>query len=334
MDYLVRAGSLEGFESLVLSLGENPVELIDQVGLSTSSIRDPDALISYPKMAQLLELAATRCNCSTFGLQLSVNQGLFTVGTIGLYMAQQTSILESLRMAIRYVHMHAQGAIVTLTPINNGYQFSYQVAFAGRVNTEQLCQLSVALLYRMLKTMVGEQWEPKKILFAQDKASTNLADFNALLTCPIEFNANSNAMILHQSTLALKPNADQQQLKQYIARHFQMLEQRHPNNLEAKICHGIRALLPTGDCTLKNIAAMLDIHPRVLQKKLQQKQQCFSELLEETRSEIACELMARSHISLTELALQLGYAELAVFSRSFKKRHGISPSTWRKQQII
>ncbi len=333
MDYLVRAGSLEGFEALVLSLGGNPVDLFQQAGLTISSIRDPDTLISYPKMAKLLELSANACNADTFGLQLSTNQGLLTIGAIGLYMAQQTSILESLHVAIRYVHMHAQGAILILEPYNGGYLLSFQTAFCDLEQSQQLIQLSISLLYHMIKTMAGVQWEPDKISFSQKKPLSKKSIFTQTLHCPIDFCADYNAIFINERTLSLKPNCDQEQLRQYISQHFKILTQNYPDHLEAQICHSIRALLPTGDCTLKNIAAILDLHPRVMQKKLKAIQQSFSGLLEKTRNDIACNLIAHSHIPLTELALQLGYSELAVFSRNFKKRHGISPNQWRKNHL-
>jgi AraC-like DNA-binding protein len=330
VDYLVRAGSLDGFETLVLSLGSNPVDLFQQAGLSMSAIRDPDTLISYPKMTQLLEISAKACNSQTFGLQLSTNQGLFTVGAIGLYMAQQKSIFDSLGAAIRYVHMHAQGAILNLQPYKDGYWLSFQTAFCSLEQSQQLIQLSIHLLYRMIKTMAGEKWEPEKISFSQTKPSSQTSTFSQTLHCPLEFGAQHNAIFINERTLSLEPSCDQEQLRQHINQHFQMLTQNYPNHLEAQVSHSIRALLPTGDCTLKNIAAMLDLHPRVMQKRLKANQQSFSGLLAETRNDIACNLIAHSHIPLTELALQLGYSELAVFSRNFKKRHGISPNQWRK----
>lgn len=331
MDYLVRAGSLEGFEMLVMSLGGNAVALIKQAGLTISAIRDPDALISYPKMTQLLEMSATNCKTETFGLQLSANQGLFTVGAIGLYMAQQKSIFDSLNVAIRYVHMHAQGATLTLLPYNDGYSLSFQTEFSSKIQSKQLIQLSINLLYRMIKTMTGGQWEPEKITLSQTSSIENTNDFKKLINCPIEFSSINNSIFINHRTLGLKPCCDELQLQQHISHHFKMLEQRYPDQLEAQVCHSIRALLPTGDCSLENISAMLDLHPRVMQKRLKDNQQSFSRLLEKTRSEIACSLITHSHIPLTELALQLGFSELAVFSRSFKRWHGISPNEWRKQ---
>jgi len=48
------------------------------------------------------------------------------------------------------------------------------------------------------------------------------------------------------------------------------------------------------------------------------------------RQALACTHLAESDIDLTRLALDLGYAELAVFSRAFKEWTGLPPSRWRQ----
>lgn len=44
----------------------------------------------------------------------------------------------------------------------------------------------------------------------------------------------------------------------------------------------------------------------------------------------ACELLMNGNASLTEVAQACGFADSAHFSRSFRCRHGVSPSEWRR----
>ncbi len=345
MKYFVRAGSLEGFDHLVRSLGGNPIELLKEVGMSPASLRNPDTLISYQKMGELLEIASARCDCETFGLRLAKSHGLLTVGSIGLYMAQQKTLAESMKVGLKYAYLHARGAIVTLTPLTSnkiasnkaasiqeplGQALNFDLAFAQNKQYDQLVQLSIHLLYRLVKILAGEHWEPLKITFRQSPPIKDIAIFKQLLSCPLEFNSAQDGIHAQTEILFNKPLADEQQLKQYVDAHFHSLEAQYPNELRAIVCHEITQLLSTGECTLENIAANLGLHPRVLQKRLKTESVSFRQLLEETRSKLACNILRESSIGLTELALQLGYAELAVFSRSFKRWHGVSPQVWRK----
>ncbi len=50
------------------------------------------------------------------------------------------------------------------------------------------------------------------------------------------------------------------------------------------------------------------------------------------RAEEACRLLRLTPLSITEIAGRLGYAEVAYFSRRFKKEMGMSPAAFRNQQ--
>jgi len=58
----------------------------------------------------------------------------------------------------------------------------------------------------------------------------------------------------------------------------------------------------------------------------------YGKLLQQTRLEIAQQHLLNSRLNITELALRLGYAEVAVFSRNFRHWTGLSPLQWRRQQ--
>ena len=51
--------------------------------------------------------------------------------------------------------------------------------------------------------------------------------------------------------------------------------------------------------------------------------------LEFYRDKCAQEYLLGSRMPLKEVAWELGYSELAAFSRAFKRRHGVSPTEYR-----
>jgi AraC-like DNA-binding protein len=83
---------------------------------------------------------------------------------------------------------------------------------------------------------------------------------------------------------------------------------------------------------VEQVAVTLDMHPRTLQAKLKkQHTKSYREILQETRQGLAERYLRQGSGSITDLALQLGYAELAVFSRHFKRWSGMTPRAWQKQ---
>ena len=62
MGSYIRVASLNGFEELVRSYGQDPINILDKVGLKPSMIREPNSLIDHDRYTNLLELAGIVCN--------------------------------------------------------------------------------------------------------------------------------------------------------------------------------------------------------------------------------------------------------------------------------
>lgn len=71
-------------------------------------------------------------------------------------------------------------------------------------------------------------------------------------------------------------------------------------------------ILPSGECSIKRVAATLDLHPRMLQKRLQNQGDSYGKLLKETRIKMAEQQLDHGAMSATDLVLNLGYAEVSV----------------------
>ncbi|MBU3809902.1 MAG: AraC family transcriptional regulator [Candidatus Phocaeicola faecipullorum] len=57
----------------------------------------------------------------------------------------------------------------------------------------------------------------------------------------------------------------------------------------------------------------------------------FNRWVNELRIEEAKSRMKTAENSLAEIAAQVGFADLAHFSKQFKRKEGLSPSAWRKK---
>jgi AraC-like DNA-binding protein len=327
---MIRSGSLQGFDKQVLKFSGNPVYLLQAAGLSPAVLRDPELMIPYAAVAEVLEISAKACQLETFGLEMGEKQGLPALGPLGLIAAQQPSLKDALSLTSKYAHLHADGADINLVSNSDGLFIVFNLNLPQAAHLEQLVQLSLGLIHRVIQTMAGPAWRAKKIWLKQGKPKKGLHELTQKLNCPIEFEQGLNGIGLSAQDLNIKPQPDEQLLKQHFQGYLCDLELKYPNQLLAKIRHCIRSLLPTGECSLPNVAITLGIHPRVLQKQLKSLASSFSKLLRETRYEMACDLLRSSTMPVTDIALHLGFAELSVFSRSFKTWSNCSPNKWRQ----
>jgi len=69
---------------------------------------------------------------------------------------------------------------------------------------------------------------------------------------------------------------------------------------------------------------------RSLQRRLRDEETSYSQLLDETRRELAMQYIRRSRMSINEITYLLGFSEPSNFSRAFKRWTGHSPTEHRQ----
>ena len=89
--------------------------------------------------------------------------------------------------------------------------------------------------------------------------------------------------------------------------------------------------LPLGDADQSAIASRLAMSERTLLRRLRQSGTGFRDLLGQVRVELAQVYLRDKHLTLSEIALLLGYSEQAPFNRAFRKATGKTPGKWRAE---
>jgi AraC-like DNA-binding protein len=93
-------------------------------------------------------------------------------------------------------------------------------------------------------------------------------------------------------------------------------------------------ILLTGEGSVGEVADRLSLHRRTLNRRLRARGTSLHQLVEETRSEVARQLVENTRMPLTDIAMTLGYADASVFTRAFRRWTGRTPSTWREQPHV
>lgn len=330
MKYLVRSGSLSNFPELVQELGQKPLALLEQIGLPPRVLQEPDLYIPYNKVAELLTLAAKRCHAPDFGVQLGSRQGLEAVGALGTWLCLQPRISDALVLIQRNVGFHARGVDIIVSRDSERISLTMSLAIARQTDCSQLLALSMALLVSSLSQLHGTKLKPHGVEFALPSPGDTRSWQRAFGVKPV-FDVPATRLIYPISLLDLPIHIDAL-VRERLSNQWRGNQKQAPITLDRQIERAIVALLPTGDCSLERVAQLVDLQPRTLQAQLQREELSFGMLLRQAREKLAREHLANSDIDLTTLAMNLGFGELAVFSRAFKSWTGLSPREWRSRE--
>ena len=106
-------------------------------------------------------------------------------------------------------------------------------------------------------------------------------------------------------------------------------EQPRSRELAPRVAAHVRARLPEAP-SADEVAAALQLSARTLQRRLEAEGTSLTTVADETRAEVARELLADPELPLGEIAYRAGFADLATFSRAFKRWTGTSPGRYRR----
>ena len=93
----------------------------------------------------------------------------------------------------------------------------------------------------------------------------------------------------------------------------------------------VAGALSTGELTIDYCASELGISRRTLQRRFSEHSVNFSSLVDEVRRKLAAELLANEDLTISDIALQLGYSGASNFTRAFQRWTGMSPSMLRSR---
>ncbi|MCG8443537.1 MAG: AraC family transcriptional regulator [Caulobacterales bacterium] len=110
-----------------------------------------------------------------------------------------------------------------------------------------------------------------------------------------------------------------------------LVDKRRRSSLAARVRHAIFREMSDGMVGQEHIARELGMSSRTLRRKLTADGKSFQGVLDDCRMRVAAlEFRSRPGLSLSELALRLGYSEHSTFSRAFARWAGMAPQEFRR----
>jgi AraC-like DNA-binding protein len=140
----------------------------------------------------------------------------------------------------------------------------------------------------------------------------------------VEFNADFNCIVCAKTDLdARNPSADP-----VMARYAQQLLDASVKPQRPTMVEDVRRttllLLPSGRCTIEQVAEHLGVACRTVQRGLADQGQSFSSMVNEIRKELATRHVIESDRPLTEVAMLLGFSAPSAFARWYHAQFGRS----------
>jgi len=330
---VLRIATIHGVPDVLRDLGQNPSQVIDDLGLEPALFDNPDNRITLAERGRLIDRCATVSGCPHFGLLVGQKDGLEQLGLVGLLARYAPDVGTALRRLIRHFHLQAQGVEIGLAVDGGRALFSYAIADEGVAGIDQVGDGAVAAQLNIMRELCGPDFKALEAWFVRPPPKA-LEPYRNFFQVRLRFGAPIYGIEFSSSWLTRRLPSKDEALAKLIAEKISVLE----NQKAEALSENARRLMQTAlvfDCAdARHIASMLGIHVRTYHRRLKAKQTSHRKLLDQTRMALACRLLEYSSKDIAEISELLGYSESRSFIRAFKRWTETTPARWRRHQTI
>jgi AraC-like DNA-binding protein len=328
METMIRAATLTGYFQVARRHGLNPLELMRQVELDTASLLHPDQRIPVSSACRLLEISAQRSGCSTFGLEMAELRQKFDVGAVGLLLAHKRTLREALMTAVQYRHLLNDALGLYVESGGNVVSIREEVIPDAPTQTRQATELAVAIMARICRALLGQNWKPRSVNFTHP-APCDIGPHRRFFGCPVRFNSDFNGIVCTAADLDLPNPAADPELVRYAESLATPMNVACPDSIMQEVRKAIYLLLPLGQASIKEVAGMLHLSTRTLQRQLNALESDFATLLTNVRHDLAIRYLVAGRHPIGRVAELLAFSRQASFTRWFIAQFGMTPRAWR-----
>ena len=279
-----------------------------------------------------LETAVTLAGDPTLALRLGQQIGIESYGTFGFALLSCANLRESIELLLRYGKVffnpgwlsqdHDKGLLLRLD-LNRGTPAQQQIV--AELCFSQLTSIGYSLFRRRLL-------EGAQISFSYAKPA-HASSYKMILGAEVTFESEHSELFL--PTHVLETAVKTANISDHVVFHQQCEEMLLGLDRVGKATADVRQLLiqSAGDfLTIEQVAERLHISQRTLRRRLKAESTNFRSTLDEIRDLLAKEYLAKTELTVAEIAHLLEYSETVNFRRAFGRWNGITPNTYRQNR--
>lgn len=334
MGPMIRGASLRGFAGLVRELGGDPEQFAGRFAIPLDAFTSQEGLVSITSHDLMLDAAALELGCPDFGRRLARRQDLTILGRLALAIQASSTAAEALECASRFLFVHSPALSIDVEPDPRGSRgvvaLTYRKDLRESPYSPQATELGLGLFHQIASVLAGGLAGLRSVELPHQPLSP-VAAYVAYFGADVKFGCQAAALRVERWRLDQEFTAANATIRQVA---IDYLTSRHTDPERQVSTHVRRALADSISVTpplIGNIARLLALHPRTLQRRLAAESTTFEEILEDLRRDLVLRHLGTTDLPLGQVAALAGFTEQSSLTHAVQRWTGNSPTVIRRQ---
>ena len=283
----------------------------------------------------LVRLATQRSQRTDLGFELGRQIKLSSHNILGYAMLSAPTLDAALRLVARYFSLITPTYVMHYRSTADHTETTLQPALPLSTPVLMFHQETIAVAYyETIKALLSDD-PPACSIYLSMAPPPHAARYRELRNATVHFGQTAlpGARIVLEKATVERPlaMADQNTVKMAEARCAELL--RNIVNRSSLSDWTLMMLREAahGQPTLDELASILNLSPRTLERRLSAQGASFRDIARKARHETACALIKTGRLNITQIAYQLVYADAANFTRAFRREAGMAPNEYRQK---
>lgn len=309
---------------------------LDKPALLRGMRVDPDAPLDFDEMVpgegyfELLEtIAAAEDGPVLFHLRAGASMRCDEYGVLGLAIKSAPTLKGSYERVVRYGELlistplyyleeRAEGTCIALNRFSNVYGIHLSN------------EAAMATFWALSQETLGSEFTPAAVYYAHE-APEHAELYREHFGCPVHFSSSLNGFCVPSDIVEKRNRVGDEALAGYFDAQLEerVAQASSERSLESLVRVEVGRSLSGGVPKKGEIAQLLGVSERTLNRRLADQGLSFQAIVEESRRELAEGLLRRSSYSLAEVAFMTGFSEQSAFTRAFKRWTDHTPGSYR-----
>ncbi|PPE72883.1 AraC family transcriptional regulator [Solimonas fluminis] len=330
-DYPRNSCSVRVLTEVAAEHGMTVADCLQGTRVDAAALHDHSAMVSaHDELQVIRNLQARLGTALPLGLDAGLRYHPTTFGVWGFMILSSSTLQHAVDVGLRYLRLTSFYCRIRLSQAGDELQIIADDSQLPADVRDFLLERDGGTLMNLARDILPSR-------FTLTRVDTRLPmpayhkRAEALFGRPVAYGQPQNRVGIHRSMLDWKlPQADLPMRRMFEAECERLLA-RH--QALAGIAGRVRERLlrdPHRMPTMDMVAAEFKETARTLRRRLEAAGTRFENLVDETRSALAEELLRGTNLAISEVAERLGYSEPSTFIRAFKRWKAVSPQRYRK----